>query len=461
MTKIMKKAVLKSAAAALAILMALTFVPLTGAGYAQADDDWSSKPASVEFKAVTDECGVLTDAVASWDPVDGADGYMYRIYDVDMDMNWNNWKEAQAPESVGGKLQISVFDDIKTSSETYAVEVYAYKDDPDDWWDSRRSNSVKVVILRLETDETGMNAIELCVLPGSKTGECVRDHFISTLYKDGDDYFNNAEKEKKLIGVIPGSAGEYSSLEQFRQSAVFLPPNTVSDARITDETYLSAVWDSDLCPATNDLHVWKQVTEKATFGKNGGVHRKCENCGAVQGGCIFVKLTGATLSPTTYTYDGKAKTPAVTVMSVDGPLEKDQYKVTYKNNTNAGKASATVQMTSDFYYGTKTLYFTINKANNPMTVKGKTAIVKRAKVKQKAQTLKVAKVLNISKKQGALTFKKVKGSKKITVAKKTGKVKVLKGAKKGTYKVTVQVKAAGNSNYKALTKKVTFKVKVK
>ena len=70
-------------------------------------------------------------------------------------------------------------------------------------------------------------------------------------------------------------------------------------------------------------------------------------------------------------------------------------------------------------------------------------------------------LLKISKKQGALTFKKVKGSKKITIAKKTGKVKVLKGTKKGTYKVTVQVKAAGNSNYKALTKKVTFKVKVK
>ena len=40
-----------------------------------------------------------------------------------------------------------------------------------------------------------------------------------------------------------------------------------------------------------------------------------------------------------------------------------------------------------------------------------------------------------------------------------GKVTVKKGLKKGTYKV--KVKAAGNKNYKAATKTVTFKIKVK
>ena len=67
-----------------------------------------------------------------------------------------------------------------------------------------------------------------------------------------------------------------------------------------------------------------------------------------------------------------------------------------------------------------------------------------------------------SKGQGAKTYVKKSGNKKITIAKKTGKVTVKKGLKKGTYKVKVKVKAAGNANYKASkVKTVTFKVIVK
>ena len=56
---------------------------------------------------------------------------------------------------------------------------------------------------------------------------------------------------------------------------------------------------------------------------------------------------------------------------------------------------------------------------------------------------------------------KYNGNSKITIAKSTGKVTVKKGLKKGTYKVKVKVKAAGTSNYNALTKTVTFTIKVK
>ena len=41
------------------------------------------------------------------------------------------------------------------------------------------------------------------------------------------------------------------------------------------------------------------------------------------------------------------------------------------------------------------------------------------------------------------------------------RVTVRKGLKKGIYKVRVKVRAAGNSSYKAVTKKVLFRVKVK
>ena len=63
----------------------------------------------------------------------------------------------------------------------------------------------------------------------------------------------------------------------------------------------------------------------------------------------------------------------------------------------------------------------------------------------------------VSAKKGKKSFRK-----KFSVNAKTGKITVKKRLKKGTYKVKVKVKAAGNANYKASAwKTVTFKVKVK
>lgn len=83
-------------------------------------------------------------------------------------------------------------------------------------------------------------------------------------------------------------------------------------------------------------------------------------------------------------------------------------------------------------------------------------------MKKKAQTLGVAKVIRFTNKgQGAKTYAKLSGNKKITINKTTGKVTVKKGLKKGTYKVKVKVKAKGNANYKAGARTTTFKVQVK
>ena len=63
--------------------------------------------------------------------------------------------------------------------------------------------------------------------------------------------------------------------------------------------------------------------------------------------------------------------------------------------------------------------------------------------------------------QGTRTYKKLSGNKKITINKKTGKVTVKKGLKKGTYKVKIRVRAAGNATYKAGARTVTIKIKIK
>ena len=128
------------------------------------------------------------------------------------------------------------------------------------------------------------------------------------------------------------------------------------------------------------------------------------------------------------------------------------------------------------YYGAMT--FVLGKYANPLSVKAKskTLPVKYKKLRKKAQVIKGSKVLSFKNKgKGKITVqrytvkriskkgtKSSKAKKYFVIGSKTGKLTVKKGLKKGTYKVTVRVKAAGNADYKASAwKKVAFNVKVK
>ena len=69
-----------------------------------------------------------------------------------------------------------------------------------------------------------------------------------------------------------------------------------------------------------------------------------------------------TLATTTYTYDGTAKEPAVTVKDGSTTLTSGtHYTVSYSNNTNAGTATVTITMKGN-YSGTITKNFTIERA---------------------------------------------------------------------------------------------------
>ncbi len=153
-------------------------------------------------------------------------------------------------------------------------------------------------------------------------------------------------------------------------------------------------------------------------------------------------------------YNGKSQT---------GVNTGSGYTVTNGSATNAGNYKATV-VPEDGYTWTdgtttaKTVEFSIAKASQSPKVTAKTKTVKKAKVKKKAQ--KVTGVFTVKGAQGKVTYAKKSGSAKLKVA-SNGKITVKKKTKKGTYKVKVVVKAAGNGNYNAATKTVTVKVKVK
>ncbi len=97
------------------------------------------------------------------------------------------------------------------------------------------------------------------------------------------------------------------------------------------------------------------------------------------------------------------------------------------------------------------------KSANTLTARGKTVKLKFSK---KNRSVAAKKAVSVKKAKGKVTYKKIKGNKKITVA-KTGKITVKKGLKKGTYIVKIKVTAAGNKDFKAGSKTVKVTIKIK
>ena len=83
----------------------------------------------------------------------------------------------------------------------------------------------------------------------------------------------------------------------------------------------------------------------------------------------IAKIKSVTLSATSYTYDTKAKKPAVTVKDSAGKvIAASNYTVTYTNNTNVGTATAKITFKGN-YAGTVKKTFTIKKFAAPAASK--------------------------------------------------------------------------------------------
>lgn len=82
-----------------------------------------------------------------------------------------------------------------------------------------------------------------------------------------------------------------------------------------------------------------------------------------------------TFDPASYTYDGTAKQPAVTVKKGNNEVNSSEYKVTYSNNTNAGTATVTItdnKADGNYDIAQTTKNFTIEKEQLKATVTAKT-----------------------------------------------------------------------------------------
>jgi len=156
-----------------------------------------------------------------------------------------------------------------------------------------------------------------------------------------------------------------------------------------------------------------------------------------------IKDADVRLSTGSYTYNGKARTPAVTVYYENRILKQGtDYTVSYSNNTKAGKA--TVKITGKgSYEGSTSRKFTINKAPQKLTLSAPASSVSVGKtVKMKASGAKETKKYTYKTSDRSVA---VVSSAGVVTAKKVGKVRIT-------------VSTAETQNYKSGSCYVTIKV---
>lgn len=130
--------------------------------------------------------------------------------------------------------------------------------------------------------------------------------------------------------------------------------------------------------------------------------------------------------------------------------------VCYKGNINQWKS---VSVASNAFAKGYTVYYS-QKLANTLKVSTKRVTVRYLPLSRKAQIIAAKKVFAVSGAKGKVTYKKISGSRNISVS-SAGKLTVRKKLKKGIYTVKVKVSAAGTTAYRAASENVSVRVIVK
>lgn len=205
-------------------------------------------------------------------------------------------------------------------------------------------------------------------------------------------------------------------------------------------------------------HIYKTIVTKATTAQNGSVKEKCTGCGKVKNKKTIFAIKSAALSAASYTYNGKAKRPSVTVRdSKRKVISKRNYTIAYKNNKKVGKATVTIKLKGN-YKGTLAKTFQIVPKGT--SVSGKiTAKSKGFTVKWKKQEKSTAgyQVQYATSKKFAKKATVTKTIKKNTITKLT--VKKLKPRKKYYVRVRTYQTVKGKSYCSGWSKSKEVKTK--
>ena len=222
----------------------------------------------------------------------------------------------------------------------------------------------------IDAETTDANKVDVVIRDGTRVLGWVAfdNHNITSIYlpssvkKIMSDAIVNCDKMKNLTVLNPSC--------KFCANAIYGTGLTIIGfVDSTAYNYAKNNWLDFQCLQ----HEFKTVITKASVTSNGQIKSVCRGCGKVQSKAIIYYPKTFKLSTKTYTYNGKAKTPKVTVFDSKGKqISSSNYTVKYLNNKNVGVATVYVVFKGN-YSETKKLQFTIipastaiQKANSPL-----------------------------------------------------------------------------------------------
>ena len=205
----------------------------------------------------------------------------------------------------------------------------------------------------------------------------------------------------------------------------------------------------------------KEEIKPATTKKDGKIVVKCTECGEVESTTVIYKASNVKLSKNEFVYNGKVKSPKLTIKDSKGnTIAKKYYSVSKPaGRKDVGKYTYTIKF-KGLYEGTKKLTLTVKPKATSMksvTASKKAFTVKWNKVSKQATGYEIMYATNAKFSKGKKT---VKVTKLNTTSKKISKLKAKQKyyVKVRTYK-TVKVNGKKTniysawSNYKTVTTK--------
>ena len=182
---------------------------------------------------------------------------------------------------------------------------------------------------------------------------------------------NSAPTLYKLSPFALDDYHEHSYTKTVLSNATCTTAGTVKYTCSCGDSYTETI------PATGHKSSGWIVDKAASIGVKGSKHKECTVCKKVLETAeipalsrISISKASVTLSTSTYAYDGKAKTPSVTVKVNGKTLKKDtDYTVSYSNNTKVG--TATLKITGKGNYtGSVSKTYSIKNNFKKATVSG-------------------------------------------------------------------------------------------
>ena len=227
-------------------------------------------------------------------------------------------------------------------------------------------------------------------------------------------------------------------------------------------------------------HNWGEgvVTKEPTATEKGVMTYTCQTCGEtkteeIDNSGIKKGETTVFLQNKTVTYNGHYRKYTADFAKVKGSTGKVTFKyfsdIACKNRISLLKvvdvgtyyAKAYVAADDNYEAAESTVAkITITRRQQVISVAGKMFDASAEKLKNGNLTFDASKGTTVRLNKGTLSYVKQSGNEKIKIA-SNGKITVLKGLKKGIYKVKVMVKSGPTKNYRATCKTVTVRVNVK